>query len=114
MRTFNRIAAQGDLLLIRVDSLPEGMTEAKPVDGKHVLAHSETGHHHTVDAGDVVLYEAPNTGDALEAAIRVLRKTQVSHERGFDTHESIGIDPGLYRVKRQREYTPEGYRRAQD
>ena len=112
MRQFERIAAQGDLLLIRVDEMPDGMVKSAPVDGKHVLAHSETGHHHTVDAADVVLYDAP--GDPLDGAMRVLRKSQVTHERGFDQHESIGLDPGFYRVRRQREHTPEGYRRAQD
>ena len=32
----------------------------------------------------------------------------------FDTHEPIMLDDGIYRLRRQREYTPEGYRRVED
>ena len=38
----------------------------------------------------------------------------LEHERSFDTHETIEFSPGTYRIRRQREHTPEGYRRAAD
>jgi hypothetical protein len=34
--------------------------------------------------------------------------------RSFDTHETLNIPPGIYEVRRQREYVPEGWRKAQD
>jgi hypothetical protein len=44
----------------------------------------------------------------------VNKDTELKHLRSFDTHESLSIPEGLYRINRQREYTPEGYRRAAD
>jgi len=38
----------------------------------------------------------------------------IEHHRLFDTHEAMEIKPGIYEIHRQREYTPEGYRRAAD
>lgn len=40
--------------------------------------------------------------------------TALTHERSFDTHEPILLNPGIYEVRRQREYTPQGWRRIED
>jgi hypothetical protein len=37
-----------------------------------------------------------------------------SQVRPHDTHESYRLTPGVYEVRQQREYVPEGYRRAAD
>jgi hypothetical protein len=39
---------------------------------------------------------------------------ELEHLRSFNTHESLVIAPGIYEVRRQKEYTPEGWRRAAD
>jgi len=113
--TFNRIAAQGDLLLIRVSddtTPPSGMILAECEGGKHILAHSETGHHHTVVAEAVKVYRDPK--DEFKAWMEVLMPTTVEHERSFDTHAPLGLPVGKYEIRRQREYVPGGYRRAAD
>ena len=113
MKTFTTMAAQGDLMIIRVSEIEaKDYHPATPKGGKYVLAHSETGHHHTVPADDVLVYERP--GNQFEGAMEVLRESLLTHERSFDTHEPIKLDPGHYLVRRQREYTPQGYRRAAD
>lgn len=111
MKTFKEIAAQGDLLLVRVESIPKDLTCESKNKGVHIIAHSETGHHHVVDAEHAVFYK---TGDDLLSYLRIDKPTEVKHKRSFDTHESILIPVGDYMIKRQREYTPEGFRRAQD
>lgn len=116
MKTFKSIAAQGDLLLIKIDSIPEGLTQVEPEGTRHILAHSETGHHHTVDVMDAI---RPNvtfykTGSDLLAYLHVTEETPVIHQRDFDTHEPILIPPGEYEIRRQQEWTPEGYRVAKD
>ena len=59
--------------------------------------------------------------DAIVAAINVpiMRRraelaAQLEHLREFDKHEPILFEPGVYHVRRQREYTPEGFRRVED
>lgn len=118
MKTFSNQAAQGDLLLRRVDAIPQGLKLAPVVDGTYIVAHSETGHHHVIDAlPRVEVYE---TADPLLSYLRVIEATEeaeaviLRHMRGHDTHAPIVIAPGMYELRRQREYTPDGWRRAQD
>lgn len=120
-RTFSQMAAQGDLVLRRIDALPEGVKPTEAIDGKLVLAHSETGHNHVVlERPNVRQFSAMDELKALldgkPASYLVVENEPVDliHERGFDTHETIRIEPGVYELRRQREYTPEGFRRAAD
>ena len=112
MRTFEKQAAQGDFLITKIDELPEGLEAEKPEAGQHIIAHSETGHNHTMRANDVQLFNEPS--NPFVCYLMVDRAGTIEHQRSFDTHEAILVNPGIYRINRQREYTPEGYRRAAD
>ena len=112
MKTFHQQAAQGDILLRKIDALPEDLTPAKAVDDKYIVAHSETGHHHVVPQADCMLYEAAN--DPMIMYLVVNNDTVLEHLRSFDTHDPIKIGKGNYEIRRQREYTPEGWRRVAD
>ncbi len=113
MKTFKNIAAQGDMMLIRIAGLPEGVKPVDAINGAYVLAHSETGHNHVVmERPTVKLFSAM---DEFRAYLVVEGDpVELEHQRSFDTHESVKIEPGIYEVRRQREYTPEGFRRAAD
>lgn len=117
MKTFKNQAAQGDLLIRRVNEIPADAKPLRAEKGIFVVAHSETRHNH-------VIAERPNvsmftTGDPMVSYLRVIEaadatETIIEHLRTFDTHESISITPGNYEIRRQREYTPEGWRRVED
>lgn len=110
--TFKNMAAQGDLLIRKIDKLPEGLRLSNAENGKHIVAHSETGHHHTVlERNATLLIDQTNE---FIAYLEVSNDTQITHERSFDTHAPIEIKKGIYEIRRQREYTPEGFRRAAD
>lgn len=111
MKTFKNAAAQGDVYFVRVDALP---TKAILVGATDVvvIAHSETGHHHVMNARTVEMYRLPE--EIYECFLVVKEATPLEHLRPFDTHEPIMFGPGVYHVRRQREYTPEGWRRAAD
>lgn len=117
MKTFKNCAAQGDCLLRRVDKLPANVKLVRAVNGVFTVAHSETGHNHVVaEHPNVRLYD---TEDPLLSYLEVIEATDATeclleHLRSYDTHETIKIPPGIFEVRRQREYTPEGWRRAQD
>lgn len=113
MKTFQKMAAQGDMLIRRIDKLPDNISEAKPEDGLYILAHSETGHHHAVKAEPSVKYYT-HANDNLIAYLVVDNEAVVEHMRDFDTHEPIKIDNGIFEIRRQREYTFEGFRRVAD
>lgn len=113
MKTFQNRAAQGDVYIMRINALPPGTVRAKPKAGKFEVAHSETGHSHVMDAdGRAEMYELPDS--ILKCFLVVKESTVLEHLRSFDTHESIMFEPGIFEIRRQREYVPEGWRRAQD
>jgi hypothetical protein len=121
MKSFNNIAAQGDMMLIRIVELPEGVEQIGADKGRYTLAHSETGHDHIVmERPNVKMFRAMDELKALLDGKPALfievtdEPAELKHLRDFDTHESVKIEPGIYEVRRQREYTPEGFRRARD
>ena len=117
MKTFTSTAAQGDLLIRRVQSLPHNLTPVVPEAGAYIVAHSETGHHHVVTARPNVRYY--DGADPLVSYLEVIEATDetetlLEHLRGIDTHEAIKLPVGIYEMRRQREHTPEGWRRVAD
>lgn len=117
MHEFQNVAAQGDVAFRRVDRLPDGVNEVPAEKGEVIVTHSETGHHHTMvldrdsETPNVRMYSGENP---LLAWLEVNRPSVLEHKRSFDTHEPLLFSPGIYEVRRQREYTPEGYRQVQD
>ena len=106
MKTFTgNYIAQGDLNLFLVDTIPD-----LPETTDRILAHSETGHHHVIEGNAVRVYKQ----DDFVSYLDVKETAKIVHLRGFDTHETIVVPAGKYRVTRQREYTMEGFRRAAD
>lgn len=116
MKTFTKMAAQGDFMILKIDTLPDGLEPFQARGNEYVIAHSETGHDHVMERTHVEAYQPKNTKevDLYELFLVVKEPTPVNHLRSFDTHEPILVPPGNYKIRRQREYTPEGFRRAAD
>ena len=111
-KTFINRAAQGDVYFERIDALP-GNVELAPIEyGSHIVAHSETSHHHVIDSRNAQLF-IDKTNEFI-AYLKVISPAELKHLRAYDTHETLAFSPGIYRVRRQREATPEGWQRAQD
>lgn len=117
MKTFKNMAAQGELLFVRVDSMPDNVVPASVEHGQYVVGHSETGHHHVLEADGVEMFHVAANDDSIDpfvSYLKVSKPVELRHLRSFDTHEALGFVPGIYRINRQREYTSEGFRRAID
>lgn len=112
MKTFYSVCAQGDILIRKIAALPANAIAVEPENGVNIVTHSETGHHHVMDAGAATLYRLPDS--IMDCLLVVTEPTPLKHLRSFDTHEPILFEPGTYHVRRQREYTPEGFRRVED
>ena len=93
---------QGDVLIERIASKNPTGTESpvEAVSGRLVLAYGEaTGHSHSLDAGSGTL--TLDEGGVMFLTVEEL--TAVEHQE----HNPVTLEPGTYRVTRQREYTPE-------
>ncbi len=93
---------QGDLLFLRQDTRPAVALTAR--QSNVIVAGEATGHAHRLQAGTVL--ETPDGALYLD----VTQTTQVVHEE----HGPITLDPGLWLVVRQREYSPEAVRTVLD
>ena len=111
MKTFKVCTAQGEIKLIRIGDIPNDVTvpngfTAMKSEGEHmIIGHSETGHHHVMDARHVVaaVMDNPPTGMRVLQLI-VSQPTALRHLREVDTHEPITVHPGLYEARLGREY----------
>jgi len=116
MKTFNKdtkMAIQGDIAITHMAALPEGIEAVSGENGVHVLAHSETGHNHEVAVANTQFFNDPDN-ELVSYLVVEEDGVELKHNRSFNTHETISFDSGVYRINRQREYTPEGYRRVAD
>lgn len=113
--SFEKSAAQGELLITRVDSVPGEFS--KTSKGELIVGHSETGHHHVIRDG-VTMFDAEPADPTccyLQVDDTLKSFAELEHLRSFDTHPTLLLSPGAtYRVKRARERTPEGWQVAQD
>lgn len=93
---------QGDVLLRRIDKIPEGLHTVPRENGRVVLAHGEvTGHAHAIDSSEVA-FLAADVAELERAFLLVEEEVAVVHEE----HDTITLPPGSYEVRRQREYSP--------
>ncbi len=93
---------QGDLLFILQDTRPKIDLTAR--QGDVIVIGEATGHAHRLTGGTIL--EAPDGTLYLDLP----SAAKVVHEE----HHPITLDPGLWLVVRQREYTPEAIRRVMD
>lgn len=106
------ILFQGDVLFYEVETIPRDATKQTPQGEVYIVAHSETGHHRTVSAEGQEFFE---TNDPLVCYLSVGEQPcEVVHNRSWDTHATIVLRSGYWIGKRQKEYTPQGWRRVQD
>lgn len=92
-----KMIRQGDVLLIRRDDIERAIGQPTPAEnGRLILAHGEaTGHHHSVADTDAELIRI---GERMLLA--VARQTALEHQE----HAPLTLEPGVYEVRRQREY----------
>ena len=114
MKTFQLVAAQGEITILRIGDVPakrsrrKGCTPLQMENGRLVIGHSESGHNHVLsrnDGADVMVLDSPPAGMRILYAI-LKNPTSLDHLREHDTHESIMLDPGEYEIRIAREYDP--------
>ena len=98
---------QGDVLIEQIAKLPKGLFKQKGQNGRAILALREvTGHHHSVHIDSADWWK----NDTGEQFLSVTDLAEVTHQE----HDTITLPKGDYRIRRQREYTPEAIRNVAD
>lgn len=121
MKSIQDRGAQGDVFFRRIAAVPAEAKVVKPEGGAIIVTHSETGHHHVVEDLTCVMYQDPKSslvgylqlGDGCAS----VGGADIVHKRAWDTHETLRLlgQPGdVFEIRRQREWSPEGWRRVAD
>jgi hypothetical protein len=95
MKTFQKTAAQGEIDMRKLGGFPPGLTKIGPVNGLYIIGHSETGHHHVIEATRAEAVYEGTTPEGMKALYALLKEGAVlEHLRDFDTHEAVGFNAG--------------------
>ena len=121
--------AQGEVLIWMKKYAPQAVLDKTaalnlsemvlPAD-RLIVGHSETGHHHVVEALDrtVPLSQAAQAliDDANDTFVelRLHQDCVLRHLREADTHEGLVLPAGEYIRGLREEQTPEGWKRVED
>lgn len=97
---------QGDVGVLKVESLPADVVKISKANSPKVLAHGEkTGHNHRFETNAAVLYKS---GD--DTYLEVSKESKLLHQE----HDAITFEPGVYKIIGQVEYHPQEIRRVVD
>jgi hypothetical protein len=108
MSNERHLQRQGDVLIVPVNSVPE---EAKVDEGNPVLVEGEvTGHAHRIRQSDLNAKKAFLMMVGTQMYLRALEQIHIDHE----DHGTNILPPGDYEIRRQQEFTPQGWRRVAD
>lgn len=99
--------AQGEITFFRVNMMPTGLVPMAQKDrrGRPIISHSESGHHHVLDAAVEVL-EKPNPPAGMRILYAVLEQPASLIQDVNDAHGQHQLPAGIYEFRIAREYDP--------
>lgn len=119
------LVAQGDILFVRLTEHDPATGAFKadkiigtisgavaPEDGRLIVGHSETGHHHYCP--DVEIAALFGTSVPFVSVLKAKGEVTIRHDRGHDTHRGFVLPAGDYAVIKQRERRPDAWIAARD
>lgn len=102
------IGQQGEVKVIKIDSLPEITNPAeveKNQNGAFIISHSESGHHHVIDGGEV-MERTKDVPEGMRIIYAILDEPTALIQDAGNPHGHIDLEPGNYEFRISREYDP--------
>jgi hypothetical protein len=101
------IGAQGEITIFRIEKMPEGVvasTVGRTAAGA-IISHSESGHHHVLTGGAVVM-ERANPPAGMSVLYAILDKPEALVQDAAVPHGSHHLPAGIYEFRIAREFDP--------
>lgn len=101
------IGAQGEITIIKLDALPEGI-ETKPAERAAkgwIISHSESGHHHVLTGGDV-MERTSKVPEGMQILYAILESPEALIQDAAVPHGGFDLPAGLYEFRIAREFDP--------
>lgn len=101
------IGAQGEITIIQIDTLPEGMktVPAEKTAKGWIISHSESGHHHLLTDGDVV-ERTSDVPAGMKILYAILAKPEQLIQDAATPHGAHQLDAGIFEFRIAREFDP--------
>lgn len=108
MKTFHKTAAQGEVYVQRISSLPDvGLVPVEATKGFLVVSHSESGNSHGfTNDGSVSVMERPQTPSGIGMLYAIVKRPTELRQDASTPHETVRLDEGVYCLRIAREYDP--------
>ena len=108
MKMFKFTAAQGEVNIRRIETLPENLISIAPEKRFLIVGHSESGHHHGFrDTGGISLMErTKDVPVGMKILYAIIENPSELIQDASSPHESIAFEPGIYEFRISREYNP--------
>lgn len=106
MRTV--IGQQGEVKVVKLDVLPDGLVSGtvEKIGSAWIISHSEKGHHHVIDGDVEVLERVKDLPIGMRILYALVKEPTALKQLAPDEHGKIGLEPGIYELRRAREYNP--------
>lgn len=101
----------GEALMLPVDKMPKGKVTKVT---KQIIAHSETGHHHVVEAKQE--FEVMGSLEKEDLYLRLFEPARLVHKKATEKHKDLIVPKGDWKILHKTEYDPFAglIRRVQD
>ena len=101
------IGAQGEITIIKVDALPEGIATnpAERTTKGWIVSHSESGHHHVLTGGEV-MERTEGVRPGMQVLYALLTEPASLVQDAAVPHGGYDLEPGVYEFRIAREYDP--------
>lgn len=101
------IGQQGEVRIVQIDTLPEGVQTAPVKRGPKgfVISHSESGHHHLLTDGEV-LERTSGVPEGMQIFYAILAKPEHFIQDAANPHGGYDLGIGVFEFRVSREFDP--------
>lgn len=102
------IGQQGEVRIIKIDRMPDGLAlvpVSKTSNGKIIISHSESGHHHVLTGG-TVMERTNDVASGMRVLYAILDAPAQLRQTASGAHAPFDLGPGVYEFRCSREYNP--------
>lgn len=103
------LGSQGEITFFVIEGpLPAGLLPFAEIDkhGRPIISHSESGHHHLLDAAGVTVLERPNAPVGMRILYALLEKPVRLFQDAPDAHGEHILPAGVIEFRLAREHDP--------
>ena len=108
MREFKKSAAQGEVNVTLIDSIPNGLEPFEPENGVYIIGHSESGNHHVLECKHVDMFVGEKTQAGMQVLYAIVNEpAEIKQLRDGQPHEAIALNKGdMIRINPAIDYNP--------